>query len=223
MAFLGALGTVFGFASTIALIVEHGGKLPRWPFTREHWQPKPSSEKKKDKKEDEVTEEDLVADELAQMAGGLKKRSLTNEDLELLEEALFRRSLGDFVKRDGKPDPHVLILIEQSSKNWKVIHRDLLTKSTTRRLMLLSMERLALDKLGRSSKTSWKRRKKLVKKSGRTSRRSLDRGKSKEEMTPRKWRLLTRRRKPLVHRRRPIHLRPPIIVGKLFVSLNSCV
>jgi hypothetical protein len=103
MSFLGALGTVFGFASTVALIVEHGGKLPKWPFTGEHWNPKPSSEKKKDKDkdEDEVTEEDLVADELAEIAGGLKKRSLTDEDLELLEEALFHGSMAEIVKRDG--------------------------------------------------------------------------------------------------------------------------
>jgi len=106
MSFLGALGTIFGFASTIALIVEHGGKFPRWPFTKDHWNPKPSSEKKKDKDkdkkdDDDVTEEDLVADELAQIAGGLKKRSLTDEDLELLEEALFHGSMNEIVKRDG--------------------------------------------------------------------------------------------------------------------------
>src|SRR5271155_3456091 len=104
MSILGALGTIFGFASTIALIVEHSGKFPRWPFTRERWNPKPSSEKKKDKdkdKEDEVSEEDLVADELAEIAGGLKKRSLTDEDLELLEQALFHGSMNEIVKRDG--------------------------------------------------------------------------------------------------------------------------
>ena len=104
MSILGALGTIFGFASTIALIVEHSGKLPRWPFTRERWNPKPSSEKKKDKdkdKEDEVSEEDLVADELAEIAGGLK-RSLIDADLELLEHALFHdNSMAEFVKRDS--------------------------------------------------------------------------------------------------------------------------
>lgn len=115
MSILGALGTIFGFASTIALIVEHSGKFPRWPFTRERWNPKPSSEKKKDKdkdKEDEVSEEDLVADELAEIAGGLKKRSLTDEDLELLEQALLHDSMVEFVKRDSNSRPLPVILME---------------------------------------------------------------------------------------------------------------
>ena len=98
MTFLGALGTIFGFASTIALIVAHDGKPPRWPFAKKYWNPKPTSEKKEEDKKDDITEEDLVADELAQIAGALTKRSLTEEDLEWQDESLFHESL---FKRDG--------------------------------------------------------------------------------------------------------------------------
>jgi hypothetical protein len=66
---LGGLSTVMGFAGVVALLVEKGFKLPKWPFTKERWNPKPNVDK--DKKTEEVTEEDILDDELALVAGGL--------------------------------------------------------------------------------------------------------------------------------------------------------
>jgi hypothetical protein len=98
MGILGAVGTVMGFASSIALIVAHGGKLPKWPFTGDRWNPKPSSEKDKDEKKDDVTEEDILEDELAQLGGALAKRSFIDIDEDLLHdfmaEILHRDSLS---------------------------------------------------------------------------------------------------------------------------------
>ena len=79
---LGGLGTVFGFASAIALIASHGFKPPKWPFTSERWNPKPNVEKDEEEKAEEVTEEDLVEDELADVAAaGLAKRELHQREL----------------------------------------------------------------------------------------------------------------------------------------------
>ena len=66
---LGGLTTVMGFAGVVALLVEKGLKLPKWPFTKERWHPKPNVDK--DEKTEEVTEDDILDDELAQLAGGL--------------------------------------------------------------------------------------------------------------------------------------------------------
>jgi hypothetical protein len=73
---LGGLGVLFGFVASLALIVEHNFKLPKWPFTKDRWFPKPTEVKEQEGKEtEEVTEEDLIEDELAEVAaGGLKKR-----------------------------------------------------------------------------------------------------------------------------------------------------
>ena len=100
MAVLGGLGTLFAFGSTIALIVEHKGRLPKWPFTAERWNPKPTVDKDEDEKKDEVTEEQIVDDELAEVVGALNKRNLNNEDeLEWFNEDLFHESAEHFVKR----------------------------------------------------------------------------------------------------------------------------
>ena len=88
---LSALGTIFAFGATIALIAEHKGQLPKWPFTAARWNPKPTVISKKPP---EVSDEDILEDELAQVAaGGILKRSLGvvnsfnegcyNEDAEL--------------------------------------------------------------------------------------------------------------------------------------------
>ena len=66
---LGGLTTVMGFAGVVALLVEKGFKLPKWPFTKERWNPKPNVDN--DEEMEEVTEEDILDDELAQVAGGL--------------------------------------------------------------------------------------------------------------------------------------------------------
>lgn len=91
---LGGLGTVFGAAAAIALIVEHGG-LPKWPFTRSRWNPKP----KIDGGEDEVSEDQIVEDELAEIVGTLGKRSLDEDHLDWYDDDLFG-SMG-LVKRNG--------------------------------------------------------------------------------------------------------------------------
>jgi hypothetical protein len=70
---LGALGSVFAFASAIALIVQHG-QPPKWPFTKERWNPRPSI--KEPNKTEEVTDEQLIEDELAEVAGAVRKRAL---------------------------------------------------------------------------------------------------------------------------------------------------
>ena len=104
MAVLGSLGTVFAFAHTLALIVEHKWRLPKWPFTAKTWNPKPTVDKDKDKdeKNDEVTKEQIVEDELTQAVGGLNKRNMNDEDeLIWFNEDLFHDSVGHFAKRQG--------------------------------------------------------------------------------------------------------------------------
>jgi hypothetical protein len=107
MTVIGGLGTIFGLASTLALIVEHKGRLPKWPFTSERWNPKPTvdSEKKA-----EVSEEDIVEDELAEVAGALGKRSLLEDDeLDWANDDLRNDAVTSLVKRDG-----IFFLIEIS-------------------------------------------------------------------------------------------------------------
>jgi len=84
---LGALGTLFGFATAVALIVDHDWQLPKWPFTEERWHPKPTIEKEAGD-EEEVSEDQLVDDVLAEVAGGVKKRGLVEDEEELFEEFL---------------------------------------------------------------------------------------------------------------------------------------
>jgi len=68
MNILGSLGTIFAVGSVIALIAEHKWKLPKWPFTHDRWNPKPNVD---DENPPEVTEEDLIEDELAEIAAGV--------------------------------------------------------------------------------------------------------------------------------------------------------
>jgi hypothetical protein len=78
--FLSSLLSIFGFASAISLLCLHKFQLPKWPFTEEHWNPKPTVEKTKEEKEKEVTEEELEEDEMALAAGGIVKRSFGMEE-----------------------------------------------------------------------------------------------------------------------------------------------
>jgi len=98
MSVLGGLSTIFGFASAIALIVSHDFRLPKWPFTRERWNPKPAEVKEKEKaaEEDAIPEEQPIQDELVEAVRRLIKRSFNVE-----------RDIEDFIgrldKRDGTP------------------------------------------------------------------------------------------------------------------------
>jgi hypothetical protein len=76
---IGALGSIFGFAGAVSLLVIRKFQLPKWPFTEENWDPKPTVEKTSEEKKKEVTEEELEEDELAIAAGGLGKRSVAVE------------------------------------------------------------------------------------------------------------------------------------------------
>lgn len=101
MGVLGAAGVIFGFVSTIALIVEHKGQLPKWPFTSERWNPKPTVDSKK---KAEVTEEDIVEDELAEVVGVLNKRNfnfLEEDKLEWFNDDLLDDTVSTLFKRDG--------------------------------------------------------------------------------------------------------------------------
>lgn len=79
MSVIGALGSIFGFAGAVSLLVIRKFQLPEWPFTEENWNPKPTVEKTPEEKEKEVTEEEIEEDELAIAAGGLGKRSVAME------------------------------------------------------------------------------------------------------------------------------------------------
>jgi hypothetical protein len=79
---LSGMGTVFGFASAIALIAAHKFYPPKWPFTQGNWNPKPNvrgAQQEAEKPVEElVSEETIVEDELAEVAAGigtLKRRS----------------------------------------------------------------------------------------------------------------------------------------------------
>ena len=97
MATLGALGTIFGLGATVALIVEHKGRLPKWPFTSERWNPKPTVD---DKKKPEVSEEDIIEDELAEAVGALTKRSILEDDrLEWYKDDVLDDWVSTLVKR----------------------------------------------------------------------------------------------------------------------------
>jgi hypothetical protein len=93
---LGGLGTIFGVAAAIAVIVEHGGKFPKWPFTRARWNPKP----KVDGGEGEVTEDQIVEDELAEVVGAVGKRSLHENELQWFNDGLLQKS-AKLVARNG--------------------------------------------------------------------------------------------------------------------------
>jgi len=76
---LSGLTSIFGFASAIALIASHKFQPPKWPFTSEHWNPKPTAQKKKEEREKEITDKELREDELAAAAGGIVKRTIAFE------------------------------------------------------------------------------------------------------------------------------------------------
>jgi hypothetical protein len=94
-AVLGGLGTIFGAAAAIALIVDHKGKPPKWPFTRDRWNPKHTLDSDK---EGEVTEDQILDDELAEAVEVLGKRSLYNDKLEWYE-GLLDETPSPLVKR----------------------------------------------------------------------------------------------------------------------------
>ena len=64
MGILAGLSTIFAVASTIALIAQHGWKLPKWPFAQDHWEPEPADHLKDDwegpKVLPEMTEEEAL-------------------------------------------------------------------------------------------------------------------------------------------------------------------
>jgi hypothetical protein len=99
LAILGGIGTIFGFATAISLIVEHKGQPPKWPFTKERWNPKPTIDG--DKKE-EVTEEQIVDDEMAEVVGALGKRSFYDEELEWYDDDLFADAVSHLLKREDQ-------------------------------------------------------------------------------------------------------------------------
>src|SRR6202021_720864 len=77
---LGGLGTIFGFASAIALIASHKFHPPKWPFKGSHWHPKPDILGSDDWRQQEIDEEIILEDELAEVAAGLRKRDIINLD-----------------------------------------------------------------------------------------------------------------------------------------------
>jgi hypothetical protein len=99
LAILGGISTIFGFATAISLIVEHKGKPPKWPFTRERWNPKPTID---GNKKEEVSDEQIVDDELAEAVGALGKRSFLQEHvLEWYPIDLVDNTATHLFKRDG--------------------------------------------------------------------------------------------------------------------------
>jgi hypothetical protein len=104
MGVLGGLGTIFGFATAIALVVEHKFKLPKWPFKKDRWNPKPTAEKKQEEKDkEEVTEEQIMEDELAEVVGALGKREFMDDTLDWLDEdtVSLAHTNSHLSKRDG--------------------------------------------------------------------------------------------------------------------------
>jgi hypothetical protein len=99
LAILGGIGTIFGFATAISLIVDHKGQPPKWPFTRERWNPKPTIDG--DKKE-EVTEEQIEEDEMAEVVGALGKRSFYDDELEWYDDDLFADAVSHLSKREDQ-------------------------------------------------------------------------------------------------------------------------
>jgi len=79
MNILTGLGTIFAVASTIAIIAQHGWKLPKWPFAQKHWKPEPADHLKDDwegpKEFPEMTEEEALAWEKEYEEDGYKAAS----------------------------------------------------------------------------------------------------------------------------------------------------
>jgi hypothetical protein len=132
---LGALSTIFGMAGVVGLVMSHGWKPPRWPFTKERWNPKPDVDDEEDeeakKEKDKITEDEILADELAQVAGGLAKReldfeTLLDEDLELLSKRdgiiLSRFQLIFVVLEDFEHDPKGFVDNAKNKTNEIVEH-----------------------------------------------------------------------------------------------------
>jgi len=74
---LGRLCTIYGFATSIALIVSHSFKLPSWPFGRKNWNPKRTELEQQEDKEVEATEENITKEDSTVAAGGVKRRYVT--------------------------------------------------------------------------------------------------------------------------------------------------
>jgi hypothetical protein len=98
MAIIGALGTIFTFGSAIALIVEHKGKLPKWPFTAERWNPKPTVDSNKT---EEVSDEQIAEDELAEVVGVLGKRHLRSNNFAWFDEEALSQEVMNLIKRES--------------------------------------------------------------------------------------------------------------------------
>jgi hypothetical protein len=136
-AVLGGLGTIFAAASAIALIVDHKGKPPKWPFTRDNWNPKHTLDGGKE----EVTEDQILDDELAEVVETLGKRSLQTEELEwyhgLVDEAitpLVKRGNGIIhqyrassltVDKGKKPKPKKGTTPEPKRSNFGILGDDI--------------------------------------------------------------------------------------------------
>jgi hypothetical protein len=95
---IGALGSIFGFAGAVSLLVIRKFQLPKWPFTEENWNPKPTVEKTAEEKEKEVTKEEIEEDELAIAAGGLGKRSVEMERDWATEAGFYQ-----YLRKRGSP------------------------------------------------------------------------------------------------------------------------
>ena len=94
---IGGIGTIFAAVAAIAMIVDHDGKLPKWPFTKERWNPEQTVD---GNKKAEVSEDEIIEDELAEIVGTLGKRSLYEDELEWFDQDLFEEQ-PKFFKRDG--------------------------------------------------------------------------------------------------------------------------
>jgi hypothetical protein len=101
MTVLNGLGTVFGFAAAVALVVGHKFQLPKWPFNKERWNPKPTAEKKEEEKaKEEVSEDQIMEDELAEVVGALGKREFLLSE-EWYDADIVGERTAHLSKRDG--------------------------------------------------------------------------------------------------------------------------
>ena len=102
MNILNGLGTIFGFAAAVALVVSHKFRLPKWPFKKDRWNPKPTAEKKAEEKaKEEVSEDQLMEDELAGVVGALGKREFLLDADDWLDEDIVSEPIAFLSKRDG--------------------------------------------------------------------------------------------------------------------------
>lgn len=106
MNILSGLGTVFGFAAAVALVVSHKFKLPKWPFKKDRWNPKPTAEKKAEEKaKEEVSDDQIMEDELAGVVGALGKREFLVDGEDWLAEDIVSEPIASLSKRAGMLTP----------------------------------------------------------------------------------------------------------------------